>query len=206
MNWNIPTNILTRIDNIGFTVGAVIAGYFVSFFLRRLLSMSFRSVQTRKLIPEAYIGKTNTINSVLFNIFDVVIFGVTLLIVLSHWKVDISPILTGAGIFGLAITFGSQTLVKDLISGFFIISEGQFNVGDNVKIGTFTGRVSKVTLRLTVLRDEDGNRIYIPNSTITTVIRMKLVKKSSIIRTPRKAQSKQKDTTTEAVLRAGFHA
>ena len=206
MNWNIPTNILTRIDNIGFTVGAVIAGYFVSFFLRRLLSMSFRSVQTRKLIPEAYIGKTNTINSVLFNIFDVVIFGVTLLIVLSHWKVDISPILTGAGIFGLAITFGSQTLVKDLISGFFIISEGQFNVGDNVKIGTFTGRVSKVTLRLTVLRDEDGNRIYIPNSTIRTVIRMKLVKKSSIIRTPRKAQSKQKDTTTEAVLRAGFHA
>lgn len=202
----IPTDIYVRFDNILFTVGAIIVCVLISSLLRKATYLSFRSVQTRRLIPEAFIGKTNTLNSVLFNLLDVAIYGVTILIILSHWKVDISPILTGAGILGLAISFGSQTLVKDIISGFFIISESQYNIGDMVKIGEYVGKVSKVTLRLTVLKDEDGNRIYIPNSTITTVKRIKVVKKSAIIKNSKGSLKKKKDSADGAVILREYHA
>jgi small conductance mechanosensitive channel len=142
----------------------------------------------------------------LFNLIDVALFGVTILIILSHWKIDIAPILTGAGIFGLAISFGSQTLVKDIISGFFIISESQYNIGDRVKIGTYEGRVYKVTLRLTVLKDDEGNKIYIPNSTITTVTRVKVVKKSEIIKNPKTSLKKKREPQSEIIIPRGYHA
>jgi small conductance mechanosensitive channel len=202
----IPADVHVRFDNIVFTIGAIILCLFISFLLRKATSLSFKSVQTRRLIPEAFIGKTNTLNSVIFNLLDVALFGTTILIILSHWKVDISPILTGAGILGLAISFGSQTLVKDIISGFFIISESQYNIGDMVKIGEYTGKVSKVTLRLTVLKDEEGNRIYIPNSTITTVKRIKVVKKSTIIKNPKASLKKKKESVDKTVILREYHA
>lgn len=190
-----------------FTIAAFGVAWVLSYLLRNIVTLSFTSFKARRLIPEAYIGKTNTINSVLFHVLDVCIFAVTLLIVLSHWKVDISPILTGAGIFGLAISFGSQTLVKDVISGFFIIGESQYNIGDRVKIGTYEGRVSRITLRLTVLKDDNGNKIYIPNSSITTVMRMKVVKSSPIIRTPRQSIRKSKiESTPIKRVRPDLHA
>ena len=83
---------------------------------------------------------------------------------------NITPLLTGAGILGLAISFGAQTLVKDLISGFFILFENQFNVGDTIKIDTFEGIVYKITFRTTILKNKDNNFIYIPNSNTQKVI------------------------------------
>ena len=72
----------------------------------------------------------------------------------------------------LYLSFGAQTLVKDIIAGFFIIAENQFNIGDKIQIGKLEGEVNKMTLRLTVLKDKNGNLIYIPNSQITTVIKL----------------------------------
>ena len=88
---------------------------------------------------------------------------------LKRIGLDITPILTGAGLLGLAVSFGSQTLVRDLISGFFIIVENQFNVGDKVKIANIEGKVIAINLRTTVLENKH-QRIYIPNSEIKNVV------------------------------------
>ncbi len=114
--------------------------------------------------------------TILKGIIDIVFFLIAVLIVLSYWGVNIIPILTGASILGLAISFGSQTLIKDFISGFFILLEDQYSIGDKVKIGNFEGEVQEITLRLTILKDSKGNQIFIPNSQVTTVIKMKTVR------------------------------
>jgi small conductance mechanosensitive channel len=119
------------------------------------------------------LARTRTIRSLLKNLIDAVLLLITLLIILSSWGVNIIPILTGAGVLGLAFSFGAQTLVKDIIAGFFIILEDQFDVGDTVEIAKIEGEVYKMTLRVTVLKDKKENLIYIPNSQITTVKKLK---------------------------------
>lgn len=102
-----------------------------------------------------------------------IILIVILLMVLNDlFSVDIKPLLTGVGIIGLAIGFGAQSLVKDFMSGLFILIEGQYNIGDRIKIGVFEGTVSKITIRSTVLKDDDDNVYYIPNGSIANVINL----------------------------------
>jgi small-conductance mechanosensitive channel len=83
--------------------------------------------------------------------------------------VDIGPLLAGAGILGLAFSFGAQSLVKDLIAGFFILMENQFVVGDIIEVAGKTGTVERMTLRVVTLRDGDGTMHVVPNGQITTV-------------------------------------
>ncbi len=82
---------------------------------------------------------------------------------------NIAPVLAGAGIVGLAVGFGAQNLVRDLVSGFFILLEGQYAVGDYVRVGTMFGMVETVGIRVTVLRDLNNQLHYLPNGTITSV-------------------------------------
>lgn len=82
---------------------------------------------------------------------------------------NVAPVLAGAGIVGLAVGFGSQNLVRDLVSGFFILLEGQYAVGDYILVGPLFGMVETVGIRVTVLRDLDNQRHYLPNGGITTV-------------------------------------
>jgi len=91
------------------------------------------------------------------------------MLVLGEFGIDLKPILAGAGILGLAVGFGAQTLVKDVITGFFILLENQIRVGDTVTAAGCTGVVEAVNLRTTVLRDFDGTTHIIPNSAITVV-------------------------------------
>ena len=84
--------------------------------------------------------------------------------------IDLSPLFASAGIIGVALGFGSQSLVKDFLSGVFIIAENQYRVGDVVDIMGSSGTVERVGTRSTVLRDTDGNVHYIPNGTIQRVI------------------------------------
>lgn len=154
------------VPRVIFSVSLVVVGLIVSMLLHSAVSLFFNKIQ----LSHAHVsGKTSTLKSLLNSIGDVVIFTMVVFIFLSYWGIDILPLLTGAGIAGLAISFGAQTLVKDLISGFFIIVEDQYNVGDVIKIGENEGTVSKITLRLTVIRDKKGNHIYIPNSQVLTV-------------------------------------
>lgn len=82
---------------------------------------------------------------------------------------DIGPLLAGAGVIGLAVSFGSQSLVKDMISGFFILSENQFDIGDVIEVAGLSGGVERITLRVVHLRDLEGVLHIVPNGQITTV-------------------------------------
>lgn len=84
-------------------------------------------------------------------------------------NIDPSPFIAGAGILGLAISFGSQNLIRDIINGFFIILENQYDIGDEIKIGAIQGKVEDLTLRTTRIRDESGALYIIPNSSISQV-------------------------------------
>ncbi len=99
----------------------------------------------------------------------VIILAITYM-VLQIFGFDVAPLLAGAGIIGLAFGFGGQYLIRDVINGFFILIEGQFNINDVVKIGDLAGLVENVNLRTTTLRDLEGRVIIIPNGEIKTVI------------------------------------
>jgi small conductance mechanosensitive channel len=113
--------------------------------------------------------RAQTISRILRQASSVLVWSVTLMLVLGEFGVDLKPILAGAGILGLAVGFGAQTLVKDVITGFFILLENQIRVGDTVTAAGCTGVVEAVNLRTTVLRDQDGTTHIIPNSAITVV-------------------------------------
>ncbi len=93
----------------------------------------------------------------------------TTLQVLPLFNIDLKPLLASAGVVGLGISFGAQSLFKDMLNGAFILVEDQFNVGDVVRIAGLTGTVEDLSLRSTTLRDGDGTLHFIPNSQIATV-------------------------------------
>jgi len=113
--------------------------------------------------------RARTLGSVLTNITTVTVLTVGSLMILHEIGIDISPALTGAGIIGVAIGFGSQNLVRDMIGGFFLILENQIRVGDVVAINGTGGLVESINLRTTVLRDEEGTVFIFPNGSITTL-------------------------------------
>jgi len=98
-----------------------------------------------------------------------VVIILTIMLVLGEIGVDVAPLIAAAGIGGLAIGFGAQNLVRDIISGFFLLLEDQIRVGDVVKIGDKSGQVEQIGLRIITLRDFDGSVHIIPNGTITSV-------------------------------------
>lgn len=110
-----------------------------------------------------------TMTGVLHSLTAVIVFAVAILMILSELAIDIAPLIAGAGLIGLALGFGAQTLIKDLIGGLFIVLEDQFNVGDGVKVGGVSGTVERITLRATYLRDADGTRHLVPNGDIRVV-------------------------------------
>jgi len=115
------------------------------------------------------IRRTQTMARLLKNVNVYAINIITFLLVLGEFDVNLTPLLAGAGVVGLAIGFGAQTLVKDLIGGVFILMEDQFAVGDVVRIGGATGTVEMIGLRTTRLRSWTGEVHIIPNGSITQV-------------------------------------
>ncbi|MDH3396830.1 MAG: mechanosensitive ion channel family protein [Acidimicrobiia bacterium] len=98
----------------------------------------------------------------------VVVFAIILLLtIMNIWDLPITPFVAVGSAIGVAIGFGAQSMVKDIIAGFFILSEDQFGIGDVVQISGATGRVVDMRLRVTVLRDLDGNAHYVPNGEIS---------------------------------------
>lgn len=110
--------------------------------------------------------RARTLGTLIQNTVYVLVSTISLLMILRELNVDITPILTGAGIVGLAVGFGAQSLVKDIISGFFLILEDQIRVGDVANIDGTGGLVERITLRTIILRDETGTVHVIPNGSI----------------------------------------
>ena len=113
--------------------------------------------------------RARTLSAVIQNFMTVLIVGIAVLMVLNEFQLDITPILTGAGIVGLAVGFGAQTLVRDIISGFFLILENQVRVGDEAAINGTPGLVEAINLRTIVLRDIEGTVHVFPNGAINTL-------------------------------------
>jgi small conductance mechanosensitive channel len=146
----------------------------LAWLVRRVLRSIIRRIETIKddVDPNrtTELGKrAHTIGRILRQASSVLLWSITVMLVLGEFGVDLKPILAGAGILGLAVGFGAQTLVKDVITGFFILLENQIRVGDTVTAAGSTGVVESVNLRTTVLRDQDGTTHIIPNSAITVV-------------------------------------
>ena len=110
-----------------------------------------------------------TLGVVLRGLAGVAVYALALMVALGELGLDLGPLIAGAGIVGLAIGFGAQSLVSDFIAGIFIIIEDQYGVGDIVDVGAASGTVEKVTLRTTVLRDIDGALWVVPNGEIRRV-------------------------------------
>ena len=112
--------------------------------------------------------RAHTLSGFLTTAFGVVIVIIAIFMILSELGINITPLLAGAGVAGIAIGFGTQSLIKDFATGLFIILENQYGKGDVVRIAGIAGLVEDITLRRTVLRDLDGIVHSIPNSEITT--------------------------------------
>jgi len=110
-----------------------------------------------------------TLGGILTSVVTVSVAFIAILMLLRELSVDVLPILTGAGIAGLAIGFGAQNLVRDVISGFFLILEDQVRIGDLARINGVTGIVEQINLRTIVLRDGEGAVQVFPNGTITAL-------------------------------------
>jgi len=113
--------------------------------------------------------RARTLGAVLTSATTVLVLVVAVLMILREFRIDISPAITGAGIVGVALGFGAQTLVKDIIGGFFLILENQVRVGDVASINGTSGLVEGINLRTIVLRDEKGTVYVIPNGSINTL-------------------------------------
>ena len=116
-----------------------------------------------------HVKRARTLGRLVKNALTALVLGVATLTILRELNVDIMPLLTGAGIVGLAVGFGAQTLVKDLISGVFLILDDNVRVGDVARINGTGGLVEAINLRTIVLRDHEGTVHVFPNGGITTL-------------------------------------
>ncbi|MEJ2183289.1 MAG: mechanosensitive ion channel family protein [Nitrospirota bacterium] len=139
----------------------------------KLLSRRLAALLSRQKEEDVEFQKrAETLSHVVQYALTVVVLVVAAMMLLKQFGVDIGPLLAAAGVVGLAVGFGAQTLVHDVISGFFILIEDQIRVGDVVQIADKGGLVEQVNLRMTILRDLAGNVHYVRNGQIAVVTNM----------------------------------
>ena len=149
-------------------IGIVVVAYLVVFFGKRITANVF-SLSMRTPLNHSE-RRQKTILKLVQSVISYVVYFSAILAVLSVLNINVAGLLAGAGIAGLAIGFGAQSLVKDVISGFFIIFEDQFGVGDHIKLNNAEGTVVEIGLRTTKVRGSSGEQHIIPNGAIGTVI------------------------------------
>ena len=133
-------------------------------------------------IKREHRGRLKTLMQASASIAYVIILIITVLMILNTLQIDIGPILAGAGLAGLALSLGAQTLIKDFIGGVLILSESQFAVGDQIAVGDISGEVEDITLRVTYLRDVNGKQYIIPNGEIRQVANMTIAWARAVVK------------------------
>lgn len=132
--------------------------------------------------------RLTTVGELLKNVTNIVFNFILIMLVLSQMGINLGPLIAGAGVLGLAVGFGAQSLVKDVITGFFIIFEDQFAVGDVIQTGTFKGTVEMIGLRTTRLVSWKGEVYILPNGSITTVTNFSMSNALAVVDVPMKAE------------------
>lgn len=182
---NLFETIFVHIEKIPIIkMGFIIIGGFVLYFIVKYLVIFLiktTPIKSKKIKDKEELKKRKkTVHKFILNALKIVIIFIVFFLMLDQLGVNIAPFLTGAGILGVAIGFGSQTLVKDYISGVLILTEDQFRKGDEVEIAKFKGIVKDFSFRKTVLIDKNGVYHFIPNSQITIVSNFTRGKKMGI--------------------------
>ncbi|HAL62507.1 MAG TPA: mechanosensitive ion channel family protein [Chloroflexi bacterium] len=160
--------IIVWLSTTGVRILIIILASLLGYYLLRVISRQLE----RLVAVEEYATanereqRVETLTTILRGTGLVLIVAVAGVMILSELGLNIGPLIAGAGIAGLAIGFGAQALVKDIISGFFILLENQFTIGDVISVGGISGGVEKMSLRATFLRDLEGTLHVIPNGEI----------------------------------------
>lgn len=164
-HWNATAVTAVRVALI------IVATFILSHVLQRLIRM-FRERLVRDMDDAERVKRFQTLGRAIRYLVAVVTWLIAGTLILSELHISIAPILGAAGVAGVAIGFGAQSLIKDYFSGFFLLLENQLRQGDVVELGGKAGLVEEITLRYVRLRDYEGNVHYIPNGLVTTVTNM----------------------------------
>lgn len=156
----------------GLRIALIVVLTLVLMRLARLLSKRVFASLQRDVVDLERRKRTDTLGAVIFYVLRAVVLVVATLTALREFGVDVGPVLAAAGVLGLAVGFGAQSLVKDLISGFFILLYDQIRVGDVVQVAGKGGLVENINLKMVRLRDLAGNVYFVPNGEIGVVTNM----------------------------------
>lgn len=153
-----------------YLIGAAVLTVLVSYTLRRFRNYSMQLARERASSAEIveFEKQSRTIVTLAKRVIYSVIWILGIALALKQFEFDIGPLLAGAGVAGIAIGFAAQSLLKDWINGFFLLTEGQIRINDVIRIGEFSGAVEKMTLRTISLRDFDGSLHVVSNGSITS--------------------------------------
>ena len=170
---------------VGIIVGAVVVRWLLHRAIGRVVaSASHRHAERTVLLPgragsllasasgiahERYVQRTQTLGAVLRSVVTIAVSSIALLTIMAVLQIPLGPLLASAGVGGVALGFGAQSLVKDFLSGIFMIVEDQYGVGDVIDTGEIVGTVEDVTLRVTRVRDRSGVLWYLRNGEIVRI-------------------------------------
>ena len=169
------------ISRLLMAAAVLIAGLILLKLGKKLIAVIAR--RSGKRNPEKA-RRSETFRSFVSSIFSYLMFFALVVVILSLFDVDVTSMLAAAGVVGIAIAFGAQTLIKDLLSGLFIWTERSYHVGDYVSINDLDGVVEAITIRTTSIRNYNGNLVIIPNGDIRSITNMSRGFKRAIINVP----------------------
>jgi moderate conductance mechanosensitive channel len=150
-------------------LGIIAVALILNRLLRVVTNLVIKRAASQTRAAQAREQQTRTLAGILFSAGTKVVWGIALLTAMPEFGINVTPIATLAGLASLAIGFGAQNLVRDIITGFYIVLEDQYIVGDTIQVADTIGRVEHVTLRRTVVRDSRGALVTIANGDIRTV-------------------------------------
>ncbi|HET7151618.1 MAG TPA: mechanosensitive ion channel family protein [Candidatus Acidoferrum sp.] len=150
-------------------LGILVIALIVNRLLRALTKLIIKPAATQARQAQLREQQTRTLAGIVYSTGSKAVWAIALLTALNEFKINILPAVTLTGLASLAVGFGAQTIIRDVIAGFYIVLEDQYVVGDTIQISDYIGRVEHLTLRSTVIRDARGALVTVANGEIRTV-------------------------------------
>ena len=152
--------------SVGVIVGAVIIWFVIDWLLKRWVKRKADKIEEGDLAGQASAQRLHTLAATIEKLVGLIVVAGVIIYIMLIWGVPIAPLVAVGGAVGLAVGFGAQDAVKDLIAGFFVLVEDQYAIGDDVQIADVSGTVEEIRIRTTVLRALDGSVHHVPNGVV----------------------------------------
>jgi len=157
------------VSNLLHLVGIIVAALLINRLLRLVSKLIIKPATTPTRAAQAREQQTRTLSIIVYSTGSKVVWALAILTAAQEFGVNVTPVAAIAGLASLAVGFGAQNLIRDVITGFYIILEDQYAVGDTIQVGETVGRVEHLTLRRTVVRDARGALVTLSNGDIRTL-------------------------------------